>query len=70
MFGIEQQPQVHDKATLQYNKEQTLAYFRNCSWNHLFDFAEYELTLGTDRADALAEKYTIFSGCMAVNIDW
>lgn len=57
LFGIEQQPQVHDKATLQYNKEQTLTYFKNCPWNHLFDFAEYVLTLDTDRADALAEKY-------------
>ena len=57
LFGIEQRPQVHDKATLQYNKEQTLAYFKNCPWNHLFDFVEYVLTLDTDRADALAEKY-------------
>lgn len=57
LFGIEQQPQVHDKATLQYNKRQTLAYFKTCPWNHLFDFAEYVLTSDTDRADALAEKY-------------
>ena len=57
LFGIEQQPQLHDIATLQYNKKQTLAYFKNCPWNHLFDFAEYVLTLDTDRADALTEKY-------------
>lgn len=57
LFGIEQPPQVHDQATLLYNKKQTLAYFKNCPWNHLFDFAEYVLTLDTDRADALVEKY-------------
>ena len=57
LFGIEQEPQLHDGATLQYNKKQMLAYFKNCPWNHLFDFAEYVLTLDTDRADALAEKY-------------
>ena len=43
LFGIEQQPQVHDKVTLQYNKEQILAYFKNCPWNHLFDFVERAL---------------------------
>ena len=64
------QPQVHDKAMLQYNKEQTLAYFKNCPWNHLFDCVEYVLTLDTDRVDALAENTTVFSGCMAVNIGW
>ncbi len=57
LFGIEQQPQVHDHATLNYNKEQTLKYFQTCPWNHLFDFAEYVLTLDPKRADALEEKY-------------
>ena len=57
LFGIEQHPQVHEKATLKSNKEHILEYFKFCPWNHIFDFAEYVLKLDTARADLLAEKY-------------
>ena len=57
LFGIEQKPQVHDDATLRFNKEATLNYFKSCSWNHLFDFIEYVLELDNNKAPDLSDKY-------------
>lgn len=57
IFGIEQPPMLTDDATLKINKENTLAYFQKCPWNHLFDFVEKVLEQDPYIADALTEKY-------------
>lgn len=57
LFGIEQSLQMADRKALVSNKILTEEYFKECPWNHLFDFVEYVLTLDPDRAGTLAEKY-------------
>ena len=59
LFGIEQWPQVHEEATMRYNKEHIISFFQECDWYKLFDFVEYVLTIDAKIRDSLSEKYNL-----------